>query len=302
MGKCWRSTTRARSIATPKSARTSTHDFRESGYIDAKVEWKRKDGGIIHVRLKGREVTAPEGGQKCAEVLVEDITERRNLERQLVQSQKFEAIGQLAGGIAHDFNNMIGAILGWADMGIEETEPESRLRRPLRQGAPASGTRRGSDAASCWLSRGGRFWNHRNIDLNNTVVETLNLLEKDSGQQYRDPREFAAAIWRIVHWADPIQMEQVVMNLCINARDAMPNGGRLIIETSNVHLDESFCGIQPLAKPGPRSGCLVANRTPELAWMPQRSTEFFRALFHDEGIREGHGSWFGDRLWDRAPA
>ena len=91
-------------------------------HVDATVEWKQRDGNIITVHINGRSANAPEQGRECIEVMVEDVTERVAVEKQLLQAQKFEAIGQLAGGIAHDFNNMIGAIVGWADLGIEETE------------------------------------------------------------------------------------------------------------------------------------------------------------------------------------
>src|ERR1700690_975372 len=99
------------------------------GRVDHTVEWKRKDGSFITVHLSGRSVMDEALNAECAEVIVEDVTERLALEKQLLQAQKFEAIGQLAGGIAHDFNNMIGAILGWAEIGLEETETGTRLHR-----------------------------------------------------------------------------------------------------------------------------------------------------------------------------
>ena len=107
--------------------------YKASGSIEATAEWKRKDDKIITVRLSGRRVIDPEQNGECAEVIVEDVTERLALEKQLLQAQKFEAIGQLAGGIAHDFNNMIGAIMGWSDIGMEETEEGARLRRHFQK-------------------------------------------------------------------------------------------------------------------------------------------------------------------------
>jgi PAS domain S-box-containing protein len=221
--------------------------FFESGRVDATVDWKRKDGKTIHVRLNGREVLEPETGQKCIEIIVEDITERRALEKQLANSQKFEAIGQLAGGIAHDFNNMIGAILGWADMGIEETEPGSRLHRHFEK-VHQQGERAAALTRQLLAFARRQILEPRNIDLNNTVVETLNLLEKVLGSNIEIRANLSSDL--SVVRADPVQMEQVVMNLCINARDAMPSGGSLIIDTSNITVDERFCGVQPLAHPG----------------------------------------------------
>jgi two-component system cell cycle sensor histidine kinase/response regulator CckA len=221
--------------------------FFETRHVDATADWKRKDGKSIHVRLNGREVAHPENGEQCIEIIVEDITERQNLERQLANAQKFEAIGQLAGGIAHDFNNMIGAILGWADMGIEETEPGSRLHRHFEK-VHQQGERAAALTRQLLAFARRQILEPRNLDLNNTVVETLNLLEKVLGSNIEIRANLASDL--AVIRADPVQVEQVVMNLCINARDAMPNGGSLILDTSNVSFDERSCALQPLAHPG----------------------------------------------------
>jgi two-component system cell cycle sensor histidine kinase/response regulator CckA len=221
--------------------------YRRTGDVDATVEWRRKDGKTISVHINGRPAKEPERGRECIEVMVADVTERMALEKQLLQSQKFEAIGQLAGGIAHDFNNMIGAIAGWADLGIEETEPGSRLHRHFDK------VRHQADRAAALTRQLLAFARRqvlepRDVDLNQAVVETLSLLEKVIGDNIEIRPNLAADLATVR--ADPIQFEQVLMNLCINARDAMPGGGSLVIETSNVTLDEPFCTLQPLARPG----------------------------------------------------
>ena len=223
-----------------------THFF-VTGRVDATADWKRKDGKTIHVRLNGREVSDPETGATCIEIIVEDITERRALEKQLANAQKFEAIGQLAGGIAHDFNNMIGAILGWADMGLEETESGTRLHRHFEK-VHQQGERAAALTRQLLAFARRQILEPRNIDLNKTVVETLNLLEKVLGSNIEIRANLSPDL--AVVRADPVQMEQVVMNLCINARDAMPDGGSLILDTSTVTFDEKFCAMQPLAHPG----------------------------------------------------
>ncbi len=120
----------SRELYVHPSDRDKIHaEYLKAGRVHSTVEWKRKDSKPITVRLNGWQATDPERGKPCVEVIVEDVTEHIALEKQLVQAQKFEAIGQLAGGIAHDFNNMIGAIIGWADMGVEETAAAPRLRR-----------------------------------------------------------------------------------------------------------------------------------------------------------------------------
>jgi two-component system cell cycle sensor histidine kinase/response regulator CckA len=231
-------------------------EYMNSGRVNAVAEWKRKDGKIIHVNLNGRRTTNPARRVECIEVIVEDITEKMALEKQLVQAQKFEAIGQLAGGIAHDFNNMIGAIIGWADLGMEETEPASRPHRHFEK------MRQQADRAAALTRQLLAFARRqilepRNIDLNQTVTETLSLLEKVIGGDIEIKSSLAHDLALVS--ADPSQVEQILMNLCFNARDAMPQGGSLYIETSDTVFEEEYCGIQPLARPGRYSRLSVTD-------------------------------------------
>jgi two-component system cell cycle sensor histidine kinase/response regulator CckA len=231
-------------------------EYMNSGRVDAVAEWKCKDGKIIHVHLNGRRTTNPERMIECIEVIVEDVTEKIALEKQLVQAQKFEAIGQLAGGIAHDFNNMIGAIIGWADLGMEETDPTSRPHRHFEK------MRQQADRASALTRQLLAFARRqilepRNMDLNQTVTETLSLLEKVIGGDIEIKSTLAPDLALVS--ADPTQVEQILMNLCFNARDAMPHGGSLYIETTNAVFDEEYCAVQPLARPGNYSMLSVSD-------------------------------------------
>jgi two-component system, cell cycle sensor histidine kinase and response regulator CckA len=222
-------------------------DYLGGGRVHATVDWKRKDFKPITVRLNGWQVTDPEYGKLCLEVIVEDVTEHIALEKQLVQAQKFEAIGQLAGGIAHDFNNMIGAILGWADMGMEETQAAPRLHRYFDKVRQQAGRAAALTRQLLAFAR-RQILEPRNIDLNLTAIETLSLLEKIIGSNVSIQANLAPNLALVR--ADPVQIDQVLMNLCINARDAMPGGGSLTVNTSNVTIDEEFCVLQPLARPG----------------------------------------------------
>ncbi len=222
-------------------------EYRRNGRVDTVVEWRRKDSKIISVRLNGRQVRDPGHSDPCVEVIVEEVTERLQLEKQLVQAQKFEGIGQLAGGIAHDFNNMIGAIIGWADLGIEEADPGSRIHRHFEK------VRQQADRAAALTKQLLAFARRqilepRTIDLNQVAVEALSLLENVIGSNVEIKASLAPDL--AVVRADPVQVEQVLMNLCINARDAMPDGGSLVVETGNVTLDRDFCAVQPNAHPG----------------------------------------------------
>jgi two-component system cell cycle sensor histidine kinase/response regulator CckA len=231
-------------------------EYMNSGRVESMAEWKCKDGKIIHVHLNGRRTTNPKHLIECIEVIVEDFTEKIALEKQLVQAQKFEAIGQLAGGIAHDFNNMIGAIIGWADLGMEETDPASRPHRHFEK------MRQQADRAAALTRQLLAFARRqilepRNIDLNHTVTETLSLLEKVIGSNVEIKSTLAPDLALVS--ADPSQVEQILMNLCFNARDAMPQGGLLSIETGNTLFDDEYCAIQPLARPGRYSMLSVSD-------------------------------------------
>jgi len=177
----------------------------------------------------------------------EERQKRKQMERQVQQLQKFEAIGKLAGGIAHDFNNVIGAILGWAELGCDEAPAGSVLHQRF------SKIREQSQWASRLTSQLLAFARRqvlqpRNIDLNALVVESAGLLRRVIGEQIEvvvvtgpNPR---------IALADRTQIEQVLMNLCLNARDAMPHGGRLILETQGFEIDEEYCRLHPHARSG----------------------------------------------------
>ena len=214
---------------------------------DFTVAWQCRDGKTITVRLIGRRAKAPRRKTACIEVIVEEMTERLALEKQLRQAQKFEAIGQLAGGIAHDFNNMIGAILGWAELGMDETETGTRLHRHFDK-VRHQAIRAAALTRQLLAFARRQILEPRDINLNQDVTETLSLLEKVLGSNIEIKTNLTPNL--PVIRADPTQIEQVIMNLCINARDAMPEGGQLFIETGEVVLDEQQLAAQAHAKPG----------------------------------------------------
>ncbi len=222
--------------------------YKQTGRIDgAELGWKRKDGSIIIVQLSGRAVIHEPGGAEEMEVIVEDVTERRLMEKQLRQVQKFEAIGQLAGGIAHDFNNVIGAILGWAEIGLDQAPAESLLRGHFQK-IRIQADRAASLTRQLLAFARRQILEPRDINLNHTVTDMLSLLEKTISRDI-ELKTVTAPDLEAVR-ADPTQIEQVLMNLCLNARDAMPHGGRLVIETQNVELDQEYCRLYSYVRPG----------------------------------------------------
>jgi two-component system cell cycle sensor histidine kinase/response regulator CckA len=218
----------------------------EKGKIQgAENEWRRCDGGIVTVRLHVRMLSIPDLAG-AIEIIAEDITELRAMEHQLRQAQKFDAIGQLAGGIAHDFNNVVGAILGWAELGFEQNRatPEiaDRFARIREQAERAAALTR---ELLAFARR--QVLQPRAVDLNAVTSGLVSFLEKVIARNI-ELKVITAAVDAVK--ADPTQLEQVLMNLCLNARDAMPGGGRLLIETEMVELDDSYCRFYPCVAPG----------------------------------------------------
>jgi two-component system, cell cycle sensor histidine kinase and response regulator CckA len=164
------------------------------------------------------------------------VTELRAMERQSRQAQKFDAIGQLAGGIAHDFNNVVGAILGWAELGFEQNRaaPEiaDRFARIREQAERAAALTR---ELLAFVRR--QVLQPRAVDINAVTSGLISFLDKVIARDI-ELKVVSAPVDPVK--ADPTQLEQVLMNLCLNARDAMPSGGRLLIATEMVELDDPF--------------------------------------------------------------
>ncbi|HEY1017179.1 MAG TPA: ATP-binding protein, partial [Herpetosiphonaceae bacterium] len=162
-----------------------------------------------------------------------DVTERKRLEEQLLQAQKMEAVGQLAGGIAHDFNNLLTVILGYVDLALFELEPADPARSSVEEIQRAS--QRAARLTQQLLAFSRRqVLKPRVVDLNQAVAELQSMLGRLIGEQI-DLRLVAGAGLRPI-FVDPGQIEQVLMNLAVNARDAMPRGGRLVIETRDAEI------------------------------------------------------------------
>jgi signal transduction histidine kinase len=173
--------------------------------------------------------------------------DHKQAEKKVRQLEKFEAIGKLAGGIAHDFNNVIGAIMGWAELGEDEVPVGSRAHKfflNIREQSERAGNLTGQLLA--YARR--QVLTPRRLNLNDIVGEAMELLQRVIGEQI-EVKTLLASDLRTTK-ADPGQIEQVLINLCLNARDAMPNGGQLLIETRNIDLGEDFCRRNASVSPG----------------------------------------------------
>jgi PAS domain S-box-containing protein len=218
----------------------------ESPFNGLTAEWKRKDGSTNVLRVSGRSVS--DGGEgKAFELFAEDVTERRILEQQLRQSQKMEAIGRLAGGIAHDFNNLLMVISGYSEFLLERLGSEPTLRGPAQE--IASAAQRASSLTRQLLAFSRKqMLAPKIIDLNEVVTENLKMLTRMIGEDVDLVMVPGASLGAVR--ADSGQIEQVIMNLAVNARDAMPSGGKLTLETSNVTLDEDYARYHAPLQPG----------------------------------------------------
>ena len=178
----------------------------------------------------------------------EERTERKKLEEQLRQAQKMEAIGKLTGGIAHDFNNMLTVIMGYSELMLKSLQPDAPLRDHVEQVKEAG--ERASLLTNQLLAFSRKQVLHpRVMDLNAALTNLERMLQRLLGEDIDLVVVPAPGLGRV--YADPGQIEQVIMNLAVNARDAMPQGGKLTIETANVQLDEAYARQHGPVQPGP---------------------------------------------------
>lgn len=177
-----------------------------------------------------------------------DITEQKQLERQLMQAQKMESIGTLAGGIAHDFNNLLGGILGYASFMKAKVARDHEFFKYLDTVERSASRAAELTGQLLAFARGGKY-EVRVIDLSGVVKEALAIIERTIDKSIEIETHFSERLPTVE--ADPVQMEQIILNLCLNARDAMPDGGRLIVETHAVHLSQDYVRTHVEAEPGP---------------------------------------------------
>jgi two-component system cell cycle sensor histidine kinase/response regulator CckA len=248
------------------------------------LEWKHKSGKTITIRSAANVVKDSEGRVEFLEGFIEDISDRRAMELQLRQRQKMEAIGQLAGGVAHDFNNLLGVISGYAELLAEQIDAHSELQRPVTQIQKAADRASGLTRQLLAFSR-QQVLETRVLSLNSIVEDMAKMLPRLLGEDIElqlklDPKPGAVK-------ADQNQIEQVLLNLAVNARDAMPEGGQLVIETGRARFDSSLSLKHPSMAPG--DYVLLSVRDTGMGMDQQTQAHIFEPFFTTKERGRGTG-------------
>jgi len=220
-------------------------DFKKEGRLHAHWRHRKRDGKTFEVDVVSHKL---EYAGRCVRLVVaQDVSERQLLEQQLRQAQKMEAVGRLAGGVAHDFNNLLMVIKGHTELLMDSLPAGDHIKRKIEQ-IDRSADRATSLTRQLLAFSRMQVLQPRPMNLNTVVEEMSRLLPRLIGEDVELIVRSSSDIGTIR--ADASQMEQVIMNLAVNARDAMPGGGKLIIETSNVELDNYYREAHPIVQPG----------------------------------------------------
>jgi signal transduction histidine kinase/CheY-like chemotaxis protein len=243
----------------------------------------RTKSGEIRVAMDSAEVIDV-AGQECTIAIFRDVTEQKTLEKQLRQTQKMEAVGQLTGGIAHDFNNLLGVIIGYSEILEHRLPPGDPLHKECLQIKKA-----GQSAAS--LTRQLLAFSRQQVlepkvlDINAIVLNVEKMLQRLIGEHIDLRTNLDHALGSVK--ADQNQMEQVIINLAVNARDAMPQGGKLLIETANVDLDEDYARRHPPQLPG--AYVLLSVADTGMGMDAETQSHIFEPFFTTKEVGKGTG-------------
>ena len=250
---------------------------REKRYI-------RKDGTEVYVNATAAPVRGPDGAVRNVVTIIEDASERRRLEMQLAQAQRMDSIGRLAGGVAHDFNNLLTAILGYLDLAKSGVPADGAVYADLQEIELA--TRRAADLTRQLLTFARRqLVAPKVIDLTDLTRNADRLLRRLIGEDVELVTILKSDLGAVR--VDPGQFEQVLVNLAVNARDAMPNGGRITIETDNVEFDAAYAATHPDVTAGPYVRLAVSDTGTGMD--KETVSRLFEPFFTTKAVGRGTG-------------
>jgi two-component system, cell cycle sensor histidine kinase and response regulator CckA len=219
-------------FVNPQELDRLAEDYRRAGSLTGvEVQWKRKDGRIIIVRLSGCAASINDEPEEVLELIAEDITDRRQLEEQLRQAQKMDAVGRLAGGVAHDFNNLLMVINGYTEVLLEQLEKGGAMHNKVQSIQQAADRAATLTRQLLAFSR-KQLLELKVVDVNTVIGDMERLLRPLIGENIELVTRLSTQTGHTR--ADAGQLEQVIMNLVVNAKDAMPDGGKLTLQSSDV--------------------------------------------------------------------
>jgi len=257
----------------------------ENGQVTGyETTFKRMDGTLIHLIENAAAVFDEDGNLNHIRGFLLDVTEKRSLESQLVQTQKMESIGRLAGGVAHDFNNMLNVILGHTDLALDKVDPSAPLYNNLQQIRKAASHSADITKQLLGFARKQAI-SPKSLDLNKTVEGMLNMLRRLIGEDIDLVWHPANSLWSVK--IDPSQVDQILANLCVNARDAIADTGRIIIETGMKTFDRSYCADHPGAVPG--DFVLLAVSDNGCGMDPETQANLFEPFYTTKSMGKGTG-------------
>jgi len=251
----------------------------EGGAVTFELEWQKR---LFESHVQP--LRSSEGDLLGVIGVALDVTDRKRLLDQLRQSQKMQAVGELAGGIAHDFNNLLMVVKGHAEILIDRLGNSSPLRHSIEQMQKATERAAALTRQLLAFSR-KQVLQPRVLELNEVVAGMIQMFSRVIGENIELAFLPGAKLWRVK--ADPSQMEQVLLNLVVNARDAMPEGGRLTIETSNVEFDRTYAGQHANMDPGPYAMLIVSDTGCGMDAATQ--ARIFEPFFTTKGQGKGTG-------------
>ena len=251
---------------------------------DIEMEWMRQDGTEITVRCSGRCIRDEQGAPAYFEMFAEDVTEKRVLERQLRMAQKMEAIGRLSGGIAHDFNNHLGVIIGYSRV-LKKALGGNNLLTEHAVEIEKAGQRAASLTKQLLAFSRQQVLTPAILNFNTLASDMESMLPRLLGEDIAVSLALDAELGCVK--ADQSQIEQVIMNLAVNARDAMPTGGKLKIQTANVEFDQAYTRTHP----GSRIGHYVLLRVTDTGtgMDPATLSHIFEPFFTTKERGKGTG-------------
>jgi two-component system, cell cycle sensor histidine kinase and response regulator CckA len=252
--------------------------------IEFEYRARRKDNSYRTLREQGRAVLGAAGRVIRVVGFISDITERRVLEDQLRQAQKMEAVGRLAGGVAHDFNNLLTIISGYSSLQFERTHPSDPVHHEAEQ-IKAAAERASALTRQLLAFSRQTVLQPRRVNLNDIVRNVDKMLRRLIGEDIEVLTALAPDLGTVK--VDPGHVEQVLMNLVVNARDAMPNGGKLTIQTENMELGENYVRTHRYVKPG--HYVLLAVRDSGTGMAPETKARLFEPFFTTKEPGKGTG-------------